>query len=100
MLRLDAEVGYRFDTLPKVSPIFNVIQREGEVADEEMWRVFNMGVGFCIVVPAADVDRAIEAVNGVGGDASVAGEVVTGPKRIELPMVGLVGRDGVFQPIQ
>ncbi len=99
LLRLDAEVGYRFDVLPDVSPVFDVIQREGGVSDEEMWRVFNMGVGFCIVVAAADVDRALEAVRSVGGDATVAGEVVTGPKRIELPTVGLVGRGGIFEVI-
>lgn len=97
LLRLDAEVGYRFDALPDISPVFDVIQREGGVADEEMWRVFNMGVGFCIVVAAADVDRALDAVRSVGGEATVAGHVVPGPKRIELPTVGLIGRDGIFE---
>jgi phosphoribosylformylglycinamidine cyclo-ligase len=97
LLRLDAEVGYRFTALPPVSPIFDVIQREGGVSDEEMWRVFNMGVGFCIVVAATDVDSALTAIHRVGGEAIVAGEVVAGPKRIELPTVGLIGRDGTFE---
>jgi len=56
-----------------------------------------MGVGFCIVVAAADVDRALDAVRSVGGEATVAGHVVPGPKRIELPTVGLIGRDGIFE---
>lgn len=97
LLRLDSEVGYRFDALPEVSPIFEIIQREGGVSDAEMWRVFNMGVGFCIVVAASDVDSALAAINNVGGEAVIAGEVVPGPKRIELPTVGLVGRGGIFK---
>lgn len=97
LLRLDAEVGYRFTALPPVSPIFDVIQREGGVSDDEMWRVFNMGVGFCIVVAAADVDSALTAIRSVGGEATIAGEVVAGPKRIELPTVGLIGRGGIFE---
>jgi phosphoribosylformylglycinamidine cyclo-ligase len=100
LLRLDSEVGYRFDALPNVSPIFDVIQREGGVSDAEMWRVFNMGVGFCVVVSVSDVDRALEAIRGVGGEATVAGEVVPGPKRIELPTMGLIGQDGIFEPTQ
>ena len=99
LLRLDSEVGYRFNALPDVSPIFGVIQREGGVSDAEMWRVFNMGIGFCIVVASKDVDHALEAVRGVGGEATVAGEVVPGPKRVELPTVGLVGRGGVFKAV-
>jgi len=97
LLRLDAEVGYRFTSLPPVSPIFEVIKREGDVSDEEMWRVFNMGIGFCIVVAATDVDSALTAIHSVGGEATIAGEVVAGPKRIELPEVGLIGRGGVFE---
>ena len=100
LLRLDAEVGYRFTALPPVSPIFDVIQHEGGVSDEEMWRVFNMGVGFCIVVAATDVDGALTAIHSVGGEATVAGEVIAGPKRIELPGVGLVGRGGIFEPFE
>ena len=36
-------------------PVFDWLQREGAVADEEMWRTFNCGVGFVLVVAPADV---------------------------------------------
>src|SRR3546814_4989738 len=45
-------------------PVFEWLQREGAVADAEMWRTFNCGIGFVLVVPAAaaaavesDLDR-------------------------------------------
>ena len=46
-------------------PVFDWLQREGAVADAEMWRTFNCGVGFVLVVPAtaaAAVERKLEAV--------------------------------------
>ena len=98
LLRLDAEVGYRFDALPEVSPIFEVVQREGGVDVAEMYRVFNMGVGFCIVVAPGDVDETLAAVKRGGSEGVVAGAVVPGPRRIELPGVGLVGQGGRFAP--
>jgi phosphoribosylformylglycinamidine cyclo-ligase len=54
LLRLAAEVGYETDDPLPVPPIFDLIQERGEVSDEEMREVFNMGCGFCVVVPAAD----------------------------------------------
>jgi phosphoribosylformylglycinamidine cyclo-ligase len=45
-------------------PVFDWLQREGQVAREEMWRTFNCGIGFVLVVPAArqgEVERALDA---------------------------------------
>ena len=52
LLRLAAEVGYEIDDPLPVPPIFELIQERGEVSDEEMHEVFNMGCGFCVVVAA------------------------------------------------
>jgi phosphoribosylformylglycinamidine cyclo-ligase len=41
-----------------VLPIFRLVQEHGAVADAEMWDVFNMGCGFCVVVPEAVADDA------------------------------------------
>lgn len=60
LLRLSRTVGYELtDPLP-VPPVFDLIQELGEVAEEEMHEVFNMGLGFVCVVPAADADAAVE----------------------------------------
>ena len=52
-------VGFEITALPSMPPVFGLIQQMGNIQDEEMFRVFNMGVGFCAVVPEAEVDRAI-----------------------------------------
>ena len=54
LLRLAADVGYEIDDPLPPQPIFELIQERGEVPDKEMSRVFNMGCGFCIVVPEDD----------------------------------------------
>src|SRR5215217_70304 len=60
LLRLEADVGYEIDDPLPVPPIFDLIQELGDVSDEEMREVFNMGCGFTCVVAAADEDRALE----------------------------------------
>jgi phosphoribosylformylglycinamidine cyclo-ligase len=47
-------------------PLFQWLQREGQVADEEMLRVFNCGIGMALVVSAGDADPAQRALAGAG----------------------------------
>ena len=61
-----------------VPRIFDVIQSAGGVADGEMERVFNLGLGMLVVVPAEAVDEAISALGAAGKDAFKVGEVVEG----------------------
>ena len=97
LTRLNAEVGYRITALPPVTPVFTVIQAEGNVSTAEMFRVFNMGVGFCVVVAAQDVDAALTAIAGAGGVAQAIGEVVPGPeRRVFIEQFGLVGEGNAF----
>lgn len=57
----------------EVPAIFRLVQELGEVAEDEMRRTFNMGVGFVIVCPA---DRCVEAIEMLGHEARVIGEIV------------------------
>ena len=54
-------------------PLFRLIEREGGIGHDEMYRVFNMGIGMVVVVDPCDVDDALDAV---GREACVFGEVV------------------------
>jgi len=47
-------------------PLFQWLQREGNVADSEMHRVFNCGIGMAVVVAAGDADAAMCALTGAG----------------------------------
>jgi phosphoribosylformylglycinamidine cyclo-ligase len=56
-------------------PVFALIQSLGNVPEDEMRRVFNLGVGFCAVVPEGEADRALETLRGGGCVTWRIGEV-------------------------
>ena len=68
----------------RVLPIFDIIAREGNVPERDMFNTYNMGVGMTITVAPADVDKALEILRANGEDAYVLGEVVEGEKGVEL----------------
>ena len=62
----------RFDSSTwRVPPIFTLLQERAAISRQEMYRVFNMGIGMALVCDAAQVDAVLEAVP----DAAVVGEV-------------------------
>ncbi len=69
--------------------IFGEIRRLGPVEDDEMDRVFNLGIGMVLVVAAGEVDVVLSAVRPALGDsgrgwAGVIGEVVSGDRGVRL----------------
>jgi phosphoribosylformylglycinamidine cyclo-ligase len=75
--RCDAVI--RRGTWP-VPPVFGEIQRRGGVSDDEMLRVFNLGIGMVAVVPADAVDRALVVL----GEAAVVGAVEPGSGNVRI----------------
>jgi len=59
-----------------VPRIFDLIRKVGTLPDEEMSRVFNMGIGMTLVVSPDDVDTAVEVLKEAGVAAYLVGEVV------------------------
>jgi len=82
LLRLAAEVGYEIDDPLPVPPVFELIQEQGGVSDEEMSEVFNMGCGFCVVVPTGDESAALELLRRHYPEAKRVGRATDGPRRI------------------
>jgi phosphoribosylformylglycinamidine cyclo-ligase len=64
--------------------VFDWLQRQGQVADAEMYRVFNCGIGMTIQVAAADAQRAIELLRERGVEALVIGEVRAGTRGVVI----------------
>ena len=60
----------------EVPPIFDWLRRRGQVDDEEMARVFNLGLGMLVFVPAEQAERAVESTRGAGIEAWPVGRVV------------------------
>ncbi|MHB1260607.1 MAG: phosphoribosylformylglycinamidine cyclo-ligase [Thermoplasmatota archaeon] len=66
------------DPLP-IHPVFKRVQQLGKVADAEMYKTFNMGMGFVVVVPATAVDKALKQLKGLAGyQVKVVGKVAKG----------------------
>jgi phosphoribosylformylglycinamidine cyclo-ligase len=67
-----------------VPPVFRILQEAGRVADAEMFRTFNMGVGYVVVVAPAAAGRATEVLQRAGETVYALGEVVAGERGVEL----------------
>jgi phosphoribosylformylglycinamidine cyclo-ligase len=81
LTRTAAPVGYHLHTLPPPPPIFSVLQEVGRLSDAEMFQVYNMGVGFCVVVAEADSDRVLHIAQEHGVRPWRLGVVVASPER-------------------
>ena len=64
LLRLGSGVGYEIDDPLPVPPVFDLIAERGGVSAAEMYEVFNMGCGFCVIVAADDLEPALEVLRG------------------------------------
>ncbi len=60
-----------------IPPIFDLIQRLGDVSDAEMYRVFNMGLGMLVVLPAEAVEKAQSTI----AESYLVGEITTDTKQ-------------------
>ena len=60
--RLNNKVRYNLSNLFPPFGIFKQIQKDGNIDIKEMYRTFNMGIGFCIILPKANVDKTISII--------------------------------------
>jgi phosphoribosylformylglycinamidine cyclo-ligase len=99
LARIEASVGFHLDNLPEPQPIFDLIRRTGGIPLGEMYRVFNMGIGFCLIVPndpgvIGAVRRTFEASS---FEAQVIGTVIADERRrVVMPKQRLVGEGEEF----
>ena len=72
-------VGVRIDSVAwTVPPLFRLIQRAGAVSEAEMFRVFNMGIGFVLIAAPAQAEETLARLREAGETAYLLGEVVAG----------------------
>ncbi len=70
-------VGYHIDSLPKVPPIMGLIEEQG-TSHVEMYKTFNMGIGFCVIVPKAEVAKVESIFKKHKITSQEIGRVITG----------------------
>jgi len=89
LLRLG--VGFEISTPLPVPPIFELIADLGQVPAPEMWEVFNMGCGFCAVVPETAAERAVELLGAQHPGTATIGRVGSQPGLVSLPALEIEG---------
>ena len=65
-----------------VPTVFRFIQEAGGVDTDEMYRVFNMGIGFVVIVRKREAERSLEILRRSGGRPVRIGEIVEGRRRV------------------
>jgi phosphoribosylformylglycinamidine cyclo-ligase len=91
LLRLGDGVGYEVSAPLPVPAVFELIASLGGVPAGEMWEVFNMGCGFCVIVAAEHASEAVELLAEHHPGAAVIGRVSDDAGRVTLPELGLAG---------
>ena len=81
LMEFSQGIGFEFNNF-KLQPIFELIQKTaselgGTITDEEMFKTFNMGWGFAIIVDKADKDKAVDALEKTGTPAEEIGRVTS-----------------------
>ena len=70
-------------------PLFSWLQKTGRIPEADIWNTFNMGVGFCLVVPAPAEQQALSVCREAGYPAWSLGEVRSGAAPAHTPLVGV-----------
>lgn len=91
-LRLGRNIHYINDNPPEPDPIFKLIQKEAKVDWQEMYEVFNMGVGFELVVREEGVEGVLEVADKLGLGAQVIGRCERSDGRNRLTIVSEFGK--------
>lgn len=98
LARVAANVGFVIDNLPEVPAVFQRIAGVGSVSLQDMYLTYNMGVGFCAVVPQRDVEPTLKTAGDLGIQAWQIGVCTDDrDKRVVLPAVGLRSHEGHFE---
>jgi phosphoribosylformylglycinamidine cyclo-ligase len=99
LLRLGDGVGFEITAPLPVLPVFSLIAELGDVPPAEMWEVFNMGCGFCAVVPAAQAEATVALLTDRHPGTAVIGHVTDAGGRVSVPGVGIEGEGGRIRTV-
>ncbi len=87
MRQAKVPIGVHLNAMPKPLPIFKLIQKLGNISDKEMYKTFNMGIGFCIIAPESEFDTIAEICQKHGKKTYKIGKIIP-EKKIILEIAG------------
>lgn len=68
----------------RILPIFDLLQKEGNISERDMFNTYNMGVGMSVVVSKDEADKALEVLRANGEDAYIIGEIVKSDESVVI----------------
>lgn len=71
------------DSYP-IPPIFTLMAKKGDIAEQMMYNTYNMGIGMIVAVDPEDVEKTMEAIKAAGDTPYVIGKIEAGEKGVEL----------------
>ena len=83
VLAADCDADIKKNTWPRPA-VFKFLQEKGPVKEEEMYRVFNMGIGYVLVVEASAADDIAQALRDAGEEVFSIGRIVEGNGKVVL----------------
>jgi len=83
MLPEGAHAVIKKDSYP-VLPIFKLLQKTGNIAEDMMYNTYNMGLGMVVAVDPADADKTMEAIKAAGETPYIVGHIEAGEKGVTL----------------
>jgi len=100
LTRVKSKASYVIDNLPSTPAIFSLIQKTGKIEPEEMFSVYNMGIGFCIVVPERETDQVRSIIQAHHKETHRIGYAkADGQAEVTIPDAGLIGKGKKFGKI-
>ncbi len=96
LMRPQRELTYRISRLPRVPEVLEFLVEAAEMAADEAYATFNMGVGFAVYCEAGSGAKVAGLATELGLHAHVAGHVERGPRRVVLEQVGVVYESGAL----
>lgn len=67
-----------------IPPIFEMLQKDGDIKEEMMYNTYNMGIGMMLAVAKEDAEKAMEAMKAAGEAPYLVGEIAAGEKGVIL----------------
>ena len=98
LTRVEADVGFHLDGFPEPPPVFQVIEKRGGISKAEMYTVFNMGIGLCVVLPEDQAQAVLDAATSHNFTSCLLGKVTSNAGMVKLPQFNLLSQDGALAP--
>ncbi len=100
LTRVEAKVGFVLDGFPDAPAVFKLLEERGRLPKHELYEVFNMGVGLCLIGPPSEAQAYLDLAKKHGFSAWRLGRVTDEDGVVRIPQHQVVGKQGRLGPAE